>query len=443
MNIILPHEYTPRDYQLPLFQAIDNGIKRALTVWHRRSGKDKTDINLLINQAMQRVGAYYYYFPTLAMGRKILWDGMDKGGMKFMDHIPKEIRAKRANEHEMKITLVNGSTFQLAGTDRLDVVGTNPVGCVFSEYSLQNPRVWDFIRPILVENDGWAVVNGTPRGKNHLWTLKNMAENNDEWFYSLLTVDDTGAISAKAIEAEREQGMSEALIQQEFYCSFEYGQEGSYFAELISKMYKDGRITELPVAESSLVHTAWDIGMGDSTAIWFFQEAGGWYHLIDYYEMNGTSVDHYVKVLKDKERNLNYNYGTHYAPHDIEVRDWSAEKTQTRRKVAEDLGVKFKTLPKIRYKQDSIDSARKILPMCRIDRVKCKHGINSLQNYMKQWNEKMQVFADKPLHNWASDGADAFQCFAMAVELHGTSSTSMTEADCKKLESMYTYPGAI
>ena len=191
------------------------------------------------------------------------------------------------------------------------------------------------------------------------------------------------------------------------------------------------------------MHTAWDIGVGDSTAIWFFQEVSGWYNLVDYYEMSGTSVDHYVKVLKDKEKTYKYSYGKHYAPHDIEVRDWSAEKTQTRRKIAKDMGVEFITIPKVRLKQDSIDAARKILPMCRIDRSKCKHGINSLQNYMKKWNEKMQVFAETPLHNWASDGSDAFQCFAMAMVIHGASGTRMTEAQCKNLETMYTYPGVI
>jgi hypothetical protein len=144
-------------------QAIDNGKKRAVAVWHRRAGKDKTLINLIVKKAFERVGAYYYYFPTQAQGRKILWNGIDKEGMPFLDHVPQEIIAQKKDQ-EMMIRLVNGSIIQLIGTDRAEVVGPNPVGCVFSEYSLQDPRAWDFVRPILAENEGWAVFNYTPRG---------------------------------------------------------------------------------------------------------------------------------------------------------------------------------------------------------------------------------------------------------------------------------------
>ena len=151
MAITLPHKFVPRDYQVPIFDAMESGYRRAVMVMHRRGGKDKTCLNIMISKIPQRKGAYYYYFPTLSLGRKILWDGMDKAGMKFMDHFPRGMVVK-SNEHEMKLLLSGGSTFQILGTDRLDVVGVNPVGCVFSEYAQQDPRVWDFIRPILTEN---------------------------------------------------------------------------------------------------------------------------------------------------------------------------------------------------------------------------------------------------------------------------------------------------
>jgi hypothetical protein len=230
MEITIPHNYAPRPYQQGLYDSIANGFKRAVAVWHRRSGKDKTLINLLVKEMFKRVGVYYYFFPTYNQGRKVLWDGIDRDGFKYMDHIPTELRDGDPNKSEMKQKLVNGSLFQIIGTDNIDaIMGTNPVGCVFSEYSLQNPAAWDLIRPILAENEGWAVFNYTPRGRNHGYVLYEMAKNNPEWFCELLTADDTGAISPAMIQAEREAGMSEEMIKQEFFCSFEAALSSCFF----------------------------------------------------------------------------------------------------------------------------------------------------------------------------------------------------------------------
>lgn len=230
MNITIPFNYHPRPYQAPLYNCISNGFKRAVAVWHRRAGKDKTLLNLLVAQAFKRVGVYYYLFPTYQQGRKVLWDGIDRNGFRYMDHIPESLRAN-TNQAEMKIKLKNGSLIQIVGTDNIDSVrGTNPIGCVFSEYSLQDPGAWDVIRPILAENDGWAVFNYTPRGRNHGFLLYDMAKSNPEWFSELLTVDDTGAVSKDIVQAERESGMSEEMVQQEFYCSFEASLQSCFFA---------------------------------------------------------------------------------------------------------------------------------------------------------------------------------------------------------------------
>lgn len=214
----IPYNYEPRIYQEPLFDCIADGYKRGVGIWHRRAGKDKTLLNLMVKEACKRVGVYYYFFPTYNQGRKVLWDGIDRQGFRYMAHIPEEIR-ENTNQNEMKIKLVNGSLIQVIGTDNIDaIMGTNPIGCVFSEYSLQNPDAWDLIRPILAENGGWAVFNYTPRGRNHGYVLYTMAQNNPEWFCQLLTIDDTGAVSPDVVQAEREAGMSEEMIKQEFYC---------------------------------------------------------------------------------------------------------------------------------------------------------------------------------------------------------------------------------
>ncbi len=163
-TIRFPYKFTPRPYQMGMFQALNSGFKRIVAIWHRRAGKDKSLMNLLATQAAQRRGSYFYFFPTYQQGRKIIWDGMDRDGFPFIEHIPREL-VKTKNSSEMKVVMTSGSIIQVVGTDNIDsIVGTNPIGCVFSEYSLQDPRGWDYIRPILRENGGWSAFNYTPRG---------------------------------------------------------------------------------------------------------------------------------------------------------------------------------------------------------------------------------------------------------------------------------------
>lgn len=237
MEISLPHNYLPRPYQLPLLQAMDSGTKRAVVVWNRRSGKDKTLINIVAKKAFERVGAYYYFFPTYSQGKKVIWDGADKDGFRFLDHFPKALIESK-NDTEMKIRFKNGSIFQIVGTDNIDsVVGTNPVGCVFSEYALQDPKAWDFIRPILAENGGWAIFGYTPRGMNHGWKLLQQARSSANWFVSVLTVDETKAIGLEELEEERRH-MSPELFRQEYYCDFIEG--ASQFFKRIDENLWDG-----------------------------------------------------------------------------------------------------------------------------------------------------------------------------------------------------------
>lgn len=226
-TIQLPHSYQPRNYQLPILSAWDSGYKRLILCAHRRSGKDKTIFANLPKKMIERVGLYFYVLPFYSQAKKIIWQGSDKEGFRFLNHFPKEI-IKNLNETEMRVELVNGSILQLVGADRIDsIVGTNPIGVVFSEYSLMKPNVWDFIRPILAENGGWAVFIFTPRGMNHAWKLMQQAKDNPEWFTQTLTVEDTNAISKEVLESERRE-MPQDLFEQEYYVKFIEG-AGAFF----------------------------------------------------------------------------------------------------------------------------------------------------------------------------------------------------------------------
>lgn len=419
MEIKLPYQYEPRDYQRPFFRALENGYKRFDLVWHRRAGKDISILNATAiamcdtNNATGygRVGSYYYFFPTFAQGRKVIWDGMTKDGMKFIDFIPKELRANRWND-EMKIELINGSIFQIIGTDNYDaIMGTNPVWCIFSEFSLQNPKAWEFVRPILKENKGIAIFAYTPRGHNHAYDLHyNVAlKNPDTWFSQVLTVEDTKVLSEEDIEQERREGMSDELIAQEYYCSFDMGLEGGYYAKWIQQARLENRILpSLPLDTSRPVHTAWDIGVSDHTSIIFFQVFPSHYNIVDFYENFNEGVQHYIQILQSK----GYSYGNHYAPHDINAKSWVNEGAP-KIEVARRFGIEFDPLPKLSV-QDGIEAGRNVLSKCYFDESKTSLLIHHLENYSRKYNRLMGQYVESPNHDEHSHAADAWRYFAIA-----------------------------
>jgi len=353
----------------------------------------------------ERVGTYFYIFPTYTQAKKVLWDGRDRDGFPFMAHIPKEVITKK-NESELRIEVLNGSALQLIGSDNIDsVLGTNPVGCVFSEFALQDPRAWDYMRPILRENGGWAIFDYTPRGKNHGYQLFQMAKQNpDTWFAEILTIEDTKALPISAIEQERREGMSEELIQQEYYCSFEGVLQGSVFGKQMQMAERDGRVCSVPYQPEFPVDTWWDIGTGDPTAIWFTQNIGREIHVIDYYENSGAGVgiDFYAKHLQS----LPYVWGEHNGPHDLEAHQFAANGKSTR-EVAGALGLRFKITPKL-DKQSQVNAGRSFMKRCWFDAKKTERGRNALVSYHFKWDDKRLCFSDEPYHDWSSNGADAF-----------------------------------
>lgn len=421
MKVELPFEYDPRDYQIPVWKYMQElGPKRAVCVWHRRAGKDLFAVNMIACKAHERVGLYWHMLPTYKQGRAIVWNGITKESRKFLSHFPKDLIASE-NATEMRITFKNGSIYQVVGTDNVNsLVGTNPVGVVFSEYSLHDPKAWDLIRPILAENDGWAVFIYTARDKNHGYKMLQMAKRNPKWFQQVLKAGSDGTkrpdgspvVSDEVIQEERDSGMAEEMIQSEFYCSFEAPLVGAYYGKEM-RMMEVGtppRITNVPWDPKLPVHTSWDLGVDDSTSIWFIQQYGLEYRAIEYYENSGEGLPHYAKILKERP----YAYGIHYAPHDIEVREFTTGRSRI--ETAKDLGIRFRTVTRHDV-YDGIEATRGMLPMFWIDQTKCERGIAGLREYCKEWDEDRKVFKDKPLHNWASHPADAMRTFCWGSKL--------------------------
>jgi len=389
-------------------------------VWHRRAGKDLLCWNYAVTEACTgRLGTYTYYFPTASLAKKVIWDGADKAGKRFLDYIPERL-IKRLNSTEMKIEMYNGSILRLAGTDKVVNVGTNPVGTIFSEFSLQNPRSWNYIRPILAENEGWAIFNGTPRGRNHFHDLVEMAKGNPDWFCQTLTVENTGAVSAAAIEEERRGGMSEDLIQQEFWCSFDCGVQGAIFGRQMADARRENRIGVVSYDPSLLVYTAWDIGVGDCTAIIFFQLRGDSILLIDHYENSGHALSHYTNLCKTKPWAA--NYGGHFVPHDAKHRNAVTGGTYIH--AAGELGIDMTPIPLDYTIDSSIEMARVVFGRLFFDAVKCDYLLKCLLEYHYEFDENAKVLRDRPDHSWASHSADALRylCIAIKTGMVGTHS---------------------
>lgn len=405
------NEFKPRPYQLPIFDALENkGYRRVLAILPRRAGKDVCGFNVMLRAALRVVGVYYYIFPEYSQGKKVIWDSITNDGRRFLDYIPREI-VQSTNSQELKISLTNGSIIQIVGSNNYDsIMGTNPRGVIFSEYALQDPMAYRYIRPILTANDGWALFLSTPRGKNHLWDLYKIALESDNWFCLKLTLDDTKHVSKEDIEEERNEGiMSEDLIQQEYYTSFEMGVEGAYYAKYIDRMRVAGQIGNVPWENSFPVHTAWDIGVRDSTTILFFQQIGMTIRIIDVYEKAKEGLEHYANVLQSKP----YKYGKHIAPHDIAVQEWGSGLRRIDK--ARHLGIKFILTPSGLSIDDGIEAVRSNLPKIWIDSNKCSTFIKSIENYRQEFDIKKRVYKGTPLHDWSSHFADALRYLCISL----------------------------
>lgn len=429
MEIQLPHLYQPRNYQLPLWQAFDRGYRRLIQLWHRRSGKDLTDLNLVAREMWENVGNYYYTFPTYSQGKKALWEGRGKDGVAYLDYFPKALLEGKPNDTEMKVKYKNGSLFQVIGVEDVDrIVGTNPRGIIFSEYSLQNPKAWEYMRPILAENKGWAVFNYTPRGRNHGLTLYEMALNNPKWWVSKLTVDDTKVLTEEDINEERRAGMTEDMIQQEFYCSFVAAIQGSIYWNEFNEAEKNGHFKDVPYDPKLLVHTVWDLGKNDTNCIGFYQSNGLTVRKIDYLSGNKLGLPDWIKMVKEKP----YVYGSHFAPHDIEVSDYSTSGDESRKEIALGLGLEFQVVPNF-SRQEGIDAGRRFFKKLYVDQTKCKEFLDAIPQYTREYDEEKKIFKDTPLHDWTSHYADEHRYAAL---IHGQFSNEFEGRSLSDIEEI-------
>lgn len=420
------HGWRPRDYQRPLWDYLERGGKRAVACWHRRAGKDEVFLHRTAIAAQERVGTYWYMLPQANQARKAIWEAVNpKTGRKRVDDaFPQELR-DTTKDQEMFIQFRSGSTWQVVGSDNFDsLVGSPPIGIVFSEWSLSNPLSWTYLRPILLENGGWAVFNFTPRGRNHASKTLETARSEPSWFHQVLTVDDTNALSREGLDAELRElvkdfgpQFGEAFFRQEYYCSFDAPILGSYYAHILESIEHIGHMKIFPYEPGHPVYTGWDLGVGDSTSIWFAQVIHGVIRIIDYYENMGQGADHYVAQLRAGHRS-DWVYGRHFTPHDTRHREWGSGKT--RLDTLKGFGVTPTIIPITHSIDDDINVVRQVLRKCwfNIGSDAVKDGLEKLRQYRATYDEKKKVLSNTPLHDFTSHAADGFRALAIGFSRH-------------------------
>jgi len=415
----LPHNWAPRPDQLPLWSYLEHGGKRACMVAHRRWGKDEVGLHWTAVAAMERPATYWHMLPEYAQAKKAIWTAVNArtGKRRIDEAFPHEIR-ESTNEHEMFIRFKNGSTWQVVGSDNYNkLVGAGTAGMVFSEWSLADPQAWSYFRPMLKENKGWGLFIYTPRGRNHgLKTYERAIAGNNGWFGQKLDALHSPVFTSADLEEEKQEYVDamgeddgEQMFEQEYMCSFDAPLVGSYFGRALAKAEKEDRITHVPREASLGVTAVFDIGKRDETSIWFVQQHRADTRFIDYYSASGFAADHYAAVIQEKK----YVIREIILPHDGENENFASDKTPA--SVFRGYGFKVRVLPRTANVQHDINAARALIGMSLFDKQKCKKGLESLQNYKREWDDKHKCFKDNPCHDWASHGADAFRYAAVGL----------------------------
>ena len=400
----IDHLYRPRALQAEVHRS----LKRFnVLVCHRRFGKTVMCINQLIASAAKRGATherprYAYIAPLYKQAKAVAWD--------YLKAYTSNIPGIHRHEAELRVDMPNGARISLYGADNPDALrGLYLDGVVLDEYAHMRPVLWgEVIRPAIADREGYAIFIGTPAGRNEFHRIYEVGRADAGWFAARYRVSETGVLPADELAQARKQ-MTPEQYEQEFECSFQAAILGAYYGKLLGAADAEGRIGCVPWEPSVPVYTAWDLGIGDSTTIWFAQAVGRELRLIDYYEASGEALAHYVKRLKEKP----YIYGEHFAPHDISVRELGTGKS--RLEVARELGIRFRIVPKLPV-DDGINAVRAMIPKCWFDAEKCSDGIEALRRYRSEFDERRRVFAARPLHDWTSHPADAFRYLSLGLD---------------------------
>lgn len=404
-DIALPNGFTPRTIgQAQAMRYFDRGGHRGVYCWPRRFGKDLTFLHQTAKMAHERTGMYLHMLPNHKQARKVVWDAIDNDGRRIIDTVFPHALRESQNETEMKIKMKCGSLWQLVGSDYYDsIVGANPVGFVMSEAAISDPRAWDYFRPMLAANGGWAAFISTPRGRNWFHSLLKIAKDNPLWDWSHLTVEDTKHIAANVLAEERNE-MADELYRQEYMCDFSAANVGAIFGRYIEAMERDGMIGVLPKREGEeQIIVSSDIGYADKSAFWWWRVMRGGCELFDFTEGSGLDAEEWCDRLREEHVRADI----FVLPHDAKAKNFSATRTVVETFLKADIAERV-IANSVRKKQDSINAGRLMMRNLRIDGERCEVGVEALRCYHFKYDDEQKCFSSEPEHDWSSHAADAF-----------------------------------
>ncbi len=403
--------YQPRPPFVPMHQREQ---RFGSLVCHRRAGKSFSAIHECIIRALYtpKLDARYAYIaPFRQQAKEIGWIYLKQAARPFVKS-EKDIR-----ESELRVRLFNGNWITLYGSDNPDALrGIYLDGCILDEFGDCRPNLWhEVILPTLADRQGWALIAGTPRGKNAFYHLNELAKKDPNWFQLTLKASESGLIPPQELEMMRNM-MTEDQYAQEMECSFDAAVLGTYYASIIAKLEADGRMSKSNLYDREQpVNVALDLGFTDSTAIWFWQLRPDGVALVNYHEAHSQPLSYYFDLL----HGMGYQYDNIFLPHDAR-----AKTLQTGRSTVEqfieafkDTDTDIRIAPNLKVQQ-GIDAARLVLPHCWFDKDNTGDGVEALRAYRRKYNEQTKQYSNSPLHDWSSDGADSFRYFALVTRLH-------------------------
>ena len=369
----------------------------AAMVCHRRAGKTVAAVHEAVLRALytsKTNARYAYCAPFYRQAKDVAWVYLKDAVKNFAVHM---------RESALRVELPNGAWITLYGADNPDSMrGIYLDGVVLDEFGDCRPSLWgQVILPTLADRKGWAVFIGTPKGKNHFYHIVKRAQKEKNWFYLRLKASESGILEPEELDEMRAQ-MTDAEWDQEMECSFTAAIIGTYYASMIAQMELNKAIAPKACRydKNLPVNVAADIGISDSTALWFWQETPQGINVIDYEEHQGQSLEFYFTLLRAK----GYKYGNIWLPHDAKAKTLQTGRSTVEQFVAQNFVVRI--VPHLKV-QHGIDAVRLVLPHLRIDSEKCFNGIEALRAYRRQYNELNKCYIDKPLHDWSSNGSDS------------------------------------
>lgn len=451
VEIVIP--YKPRNWARPFHASF---ARSAVLVLHRRAGKTTATLNHHQRAALddaweaQRLRTiepkftdaeihellqhrqYGHILPMLGQAKSVAWEPLKRIAAVVPNAIPNEselsIKYRRRPKAKVAVTGplnpdANSTTVRLFGADNPDGFRGLPFsGVAYDEYSQQPPNIHgEVVSKALADHLGYAVFEGTIKGKNQLFRAYEAAKHDATWFSLWQDVDKTLATEDGATITAIRRAMLDDLDQiskglmlqseydQEWYLSPSAAIKGAYYGKLLEQAIKDKRVGVVPYDPALPVYDVWDLGKGPRMSVGMFQRFGRQLQMIDYHQgIESDGIPQVIAHLRQKP----YVWGKHFAPHDIRSTDLGTGKT--RHETAAGLGWEFQIVPSLSV-DDGINAGRLLFPRLWMDEQKCQPFIDAIGQYRQEWDDKRGMFRDVPLHDWSSHPADMYR-YAAIVE---------------------------